>query len=117
MPFQNISGDPAQEYFCDGVVEDVITGLSRMKWLFVIARNSSFTYKGRTVDVKQVGRELGVRYMLEDSVRKSVTECGSPPSSSKRRLDGTWRWMGSMSAFDPKRTSTRPSIGRATPAS
>jgi len=71
LPFQNISGDPAQEYFCDGVVEDVITGLSRMKWLFVIARNSSFTYKGRAVDVKQVGRELGVRYVLEGSVRKS----------------------------------------------
>jgi TolB-like protein/Tfp pilus assembly protein PilF len=71
LPFQNISGDPEQEYFCDGVVEDVITGLSRIKWLFVIARNSSFTYKGRAVDVKQVSRELGVRYVLEGSVRKS----------------------------------------------
>ena len=71
LPFQNMSGDPEQEYFCDGVVEDVITGLSRIKWLFVIARNSSFTYKGRAVDVKQVGRELGVRYVLEGSVRKS----------------------------------------------
>ena len=70
MPFQNMSGDPEQEYFADGMVDDIITGLSRIKWLFVIARNSSFTYKGRAVDVKQVGRELGVRYVLEGSVRK-----------------------------------------------
>ncbi|SEF12811.1 TolB amino-terminal domain-containing protein [Rhizobiales bacterium GAS191] len=70
LPFQNMSGDPEQEYFVDGMVDDIITGLSRIKWLFVIARNSSFTYKGRTVDVKQVGRELGVRYVLEGSVRK-----------------------------------------------
>ena len=70
LPFQNMSGDPDQEYFCDGMVEDIITGLSRIKWLFVIARNSSFTYKGRAVDVKKVGRELGVRYVLEGSVRK-----------------------------------------------
>ena len=72
LPFQNMSGDPEQEYFCDGMVEDIITGLSRIKWLFVIARNSSFTYKGRAVDVKQVGRELGVRYVLEGSVRKAA---------------------------------------------
>ena len=71
LPFQNMSGDLEQDYFCDGVVEDIITGLSRIKWLFVIARNSSFTYKGRAVDVKQVGRELGVRYVLEGSVRKA----------------------------------------------
>ena len=70
LPFQNMSGDPEQEYFADGVVDDIITGLSRVKWLFVIARNSTFTYKGRAVDVKQVGRELGVRYVLEGSVRK-----------------------------------------------
>src|SRR5262249_15302519 len=70
-PFQNMSGDPEQEYFADGMVEEIITALSRMKWLFVIARNSSFTYKGRAVDVKQVGRELGVRYVLEGSVRKA----------------------------------------------
>ncbi len=70
LPFQNMSGDPEQEYFVDGVVEDIITGLSRIKWLFVIARNSTFTYKGRAVDVKLVGRELGVRYVLEGSVRK-----------------------------------------------
>ncbi len=71
LPFQNMSGDSEQDYFCDGMVEDIITGLSRIKWLFVIARNSSFTYKGKAVDVKQVGRDLGVRYVLEGSVRKS----------------------------------------------
>jgi adenylate cyclase len=71
LPFQNLSGDPTQDYFADGVVEDIITALSQFSSLFVIARNSSFTYKGRTVDVKQVGRELGVRYVLEGSVRKS----------------------------------------------
>jgi adenylate cyclase len=71
LPFQNMSGDPDQEYFADGMVEDIITALSRFKSLFVIARNSSFTYKGKAVDIKQVGRELGVRYVLEGSVRKS----------------------------------------------
>ena len=72
LAFQNLSGDPEQEYFADGVVEDIITALSRIRWLFVIARNSSFTYKGRAVDVKQIGRELGVRYVLEGSVRKAA---------------------------------------------
>src|SRR5262245_16412762 len=72
LPFTNLSGDPEQEYFADGMVEAISTGLSRIRWLFVIARNSSFTYKGRAVDVKQVGRELGVRYLLEVSVRKSA---------------------------------------------
>jgi adenylate cyclase len=71
LPFQNLSGDPKQEYFADGVVEDILTGLARIKWLLVIARNSSFTYKGQAVDVKRVGRELGVRYALEGSVRKA----------------------------------------------
>ena len=71
MPFQNMSGDPEQEYFADGMVEEIITALSRIRWLFVIARNSSFTYKGQAVDVKQVGCELGVRYVLEGSVRKA----------------------------------------------
>jgi adenylate cyclase len=71
LPFQNMSGDPEQEYFADGMVEDIITGLSRSKSLFIIARNSSFTYKGKAVDIKQVGRELGVRYVLEGSVRKA----------------------------------------------
>jgi TolB-like protein len=72
LPFQNMSGHPEQEYFADGVVEDIISALSRMRWLFVIARNSSFTYKGRAADVKQIGRELGVRYVLEGSVRKAA---------------------------------------------
>ncbi|MEP9376941.1 winged helix-turn-helix domain-containing protein [Aquabacter sp. CN5-332] len=71
LPFQNMSGDPEQDYFADGVVEDIITGLSRLRWLFVIARNSSFTYRGQAVDVKQAGRALGVRYVLEGSVRKA----------------------------------------------
>ncbi len=71
LPFQNLSADPEQEYFADGIVEDITMALSRFRWLFVIARNSSFTYKGRAVDVKQVGRELGVRYVLEGSVRKA----------------------------------------------
>src|SRR5207249_11515360 len=71
LPFANMSGDPEQEYFADGMVEEIITALSRIQWLFVIARNSSFTYKGQSVDVKQVARELGVRYVLEGSVRKA----------------------------------------------
>jgi TolB-like protein len=71
LPFANLSGNTEQKYFADGIVEDIITALSRMRWLFVIARNSSFAYKGRVVDVKQVSRELGVRYVLEGSVRRS----------------------------------------------
>ena len=99
LPFQNISGDPEQEYFADGIVEDIITGLSRTKSLFVIARNSSFTYKGRSFDVGQVGRELGVRYVLECSVRKAaprlrITRANSSTMTSglaylrRRRFDG-----------------------------
>src|SRR5215469_7718933 len=72
LPFQNLSGDPEQEYFADGVVEDIITALSRVGLFFVIARNSSFTYKGRAVDIKQVGRDIGVRYVLEGSIRKAA---------------------------------------------
>src|SRR6201988_2298733 len=72
LPFQNMSGDPEQEYFADGMVEEIITALSRFKWLFVIARNSSFTFKGQAVDIKEVGRRLGVRYTLEGSVRKAA---------------------------------------------
>jgi TolB-like protein/DNA-binding winged helix-turn-helix (wHTH) protein len=71
LPFANMSADPEQEYFADGMVEEIITALSRVRWLFVIARNSSFTYKGQAVDVKEVGRELGVRYILEGSIRKA----------------------------------------------
>jgi adenylate cyclase len=72
LPFQNMSGDPEQEYFADGMVEDITTALSRVGWFFVIARNSSFTYKGRAVDVRQVGRELGVRYVLEGGIRRAA---------------------------------------------
>ena len=71
LPFQNMSGDPEQDYFADGMVEEIITGLSRIKWLFVIARHSSFVYRGKSVDIRQIGRELGVRYLLEGGVRKS----------------------------------------------
>ena len=80
LPFQNMSGDPEQEYFADGMVEEITTALSRIRWLFVIARNSSFTYKGQAVDVKQVGRELGLRYVLEGYVRKAGGSYGSPRS-------------------------------------
>ena len=73
LPFQNMTGDPQQDYFVDGIVEEITTVISRLPWLFVIARNSSFTYKGRAVDVKQVARELGVRYVLEGSVRKAAS--------------------------------------------
>jgi adenylate cyclase len=97
LPFQNMSGDPEQEYFADGVVEDIITGLSRIKWLFVIARNSSFTYKGKIVDVRQVGRELGVRYVLEGGLRKAggrvritaqLVEAGTGAHLWAERFDG-----------------------------
>src|SRR6185369_14836219 len=71
LPFENMSGDREQEYFADGMVEDIITGLSRIKSLFVIARNSSFAYKGTSPDIRQVGRDLGVRYVLEGSVRRA----------------------------------------------
>src|SRR6202042_92306 len=73
LPFENLSGDPAQDYFVDGLVEDIITALSRFKSLFVIARNSSFAYKGKPIGIKQLGRELGVRYVLEGSVQKADT--------------------------------------------
>ena len=72
LPFENMSGDPEQEYFADGIVDDITTALSRFKLVFVIARNSSFAYKGKAVDIKQIGRELGVRYVLEGSVRKAA---------------------------------------------
>ena len=71
LPFANLSGDPEQEFFADGIAEDIITALSKARWLLVIARNSTFTYKGRAVDIKQISRELGARYVLEGSVRKS----------------------------------------------
>jgi len=73
LPFQNLSGEAEQEYFADGMVEDITTALSKLRWFFVIARNSAFTYKGRVVDVKTIGHELGVRYVLEGSVRRGGT--------------------------------------------
>jgi TolB-like protein len=85
LPFLNLSGDPDQDYFADGVVEDIIGALSRMRWVYVIARNSSFTYKGRAVDVKQVGRELGVSYVLECSVRKA----GNPVRVTGQLINAT----------------------------
>ncbi len=85
LPFANMSGDPEQEYFADGMVEEIITALSRIRWLFVIARNSTFTYKGQTVGVKQVARELGVRYVLEGSVRKA----GGRVRITAQLIDGT----------------------------
>ena len=89
LPFVNLSLDPEQEYFADGVVEDITMALSRFHWLFVTARNSSFTYKGRNVDVRQVGRELGVRYVLEGSVRKARKSPAYRRSAYRRRNGST----------------------------
>jgi adenylate cyclase len=86
LPFQNLSGDPEQEYFADGMVEEIITALSRLRWLFVIARNSSFTYRKRAMDVRQIGRELGVRYILEGSVRKAANRVRITGQCSTSRL-------------------------------
>ena len=80
LPFTNLGGDNEQEYLADGITEDIITALTRFRWFFVIARNSSFFYKGKSLDVKQVARDLGVRYLLEGSVRKSSTMSASPHS-------------------------------------
>jgi serine/threonine protein kinase/tetratricopeptide (TPR) repeat protein len=98
LPFDNLTGDPSQDYFADGIVEEIITGLSRIKWLFVISRNSSFIYKGKLVDVTTVGRELGVRYVLRGSVRRSgdqvrlsgqLAETGTAGHVWADRYDGT----------------------------
>ena len=99
LPFQNMSGDPEQEYFVDGIVEDIITALSRFQSLFVIARNSSFTYKGRAVDIKQVGRELGVRYVLEGQrtqgrQSRSDHRSAHPSRYGRTYLGRTLRWRG-----------------------
>ena len=100
LPFQNMSGDPEQEYFADGMVEDITTGLSRLRWLFVIARNSSFTYKGRAIDVKQVGRSSASATCSKAASVRSAAECASPDSLSmppQARIFGrtvsmeTWR--------------------------
>jgi TolB-like protein len=120
MPFTNMSGDPEQDYFADGMVDDIITALSHFKALFVIARNSSFTYKGRAVDVKQVGRELGVRYVLEGSVRKATNRVritGQLVDTSTGahlwadRFDG---WLGDL--FDLQDQVTESVVGAIAPA-
>ena len=80
LPFENMTGDAEQEYFVDGMVEEITTAIARLPWLFVIARNSSFTYKGKPINVKRVAQELGVRYVLEGSVRKAGTGCALPAS-------------------------------------
>jgi TolB-like protein/class 3 adenylate cyclase/tetratricopeptide (TPR) repeat protein len=119
LPFTNMSGDSEQEYFADGMVEDIITALSRMTWLFVIARNSSFTYKGKAVDIKQVGRELGVRYVLEGSVRKA----GNKVRITGQLIDtatGAHLWAdrfdgGLEDIFDLQDEVTRSVIGAISP--
>jgi hypothetical protein len=103
LPFENMSGDPEQEYCADGMVEEIITALSRFRQLFVIARNSSFTYKGRAVDVKQVGRELRVRYVLEGSCGGRETVCVSPGGSSTPQLV---RICGQTGSTEGSRTSS-----------
>ena len=119
LPFTNMSADPDQEYFADGMVEEIITALSRMQWLFVIARNSTFTYKGRAVDVKQVGRELGVRYVLEGSVRKA----GNRVRITGQLIDATsgahlWadRFEGALeNVFDLQDNMTSSVVGAIAP--
>lgn len=120
LPFTNLSGDPEQEYFADGLVEDIITGLSRVRSFFVIARNSSFTYKGRAVDVRQISRELGVRYVLEGSIRKA----GSRVRIAGQLIDATtghhvWadRFDGDMSdIFDLQDQVTESVVGAVEPS-
>ena len=120
LPFINMSGDPEQEYFADGMVEDIITALSRFKALFVIARNSSFTYKGRAVDVKQVGRELGVRYVLEGSVRKvanRVRITGQLVDTATRTHLWAERFDGGLGdIFDLQDQVTESVVGAIAPA-
>jgi adenylate cyclase len=119
LPFQNMSGDPEQEFFADGMVEDIITALSRFRSLFVIARNSSFTYKGKAVDIKQVGRDLGVRYVLEGSVRKA----GSRVRITGQLIDATtgahlWadRFDGALEdIFDLQDKVTQQVVGAIAP--
>jgi adenylate cyclase len=113
LPFTNMSPDQDQEYFADGVVEDIITALSRIRWLFVIARSSSFTYKGRTVDVREIGRELGVRYVLEGSVRKAgrrlritgqLVEAATGRTSGPISSMAVWRTSSSFRTRSPKQS-------------
>jgi TolB-like protein len=119
LPFANLSGDPTQDYFADGIVEEIITSLCRFGWLFVIARNSSFTYKGRAVDVKQVGRELGVRYVLEGSLRRvtdrvritaQLLDTSTGVHLSAERFEGTL-----SDIFDLQDQVTAAVVGAITP--
>jgi adenylate cyclase len=120
LPFTNMSGDPEQEYFADGVVEDIITALSRVRWFFVIARNSSFTYKGKAVDIRQVGRELGVRYVLEGSIRKAgqrvritgqLIEAATGHHVWADKFDGSWEDI-----FDLQDQITEQVVGAIEPS-
>jgi len=116
LPFLNLSGDPEQEYFADGMVEEIITALSHIRWLFVIARNSSFTYKAQASDVKRVGRELGVRYVLEGSVRKS----GNRVRITAQLIDaetGGHLWADHFEAGWKMSSTSRTRSLRASPAS
>ena len=120
LPFANLSSDPEQEYFADGMAEDIITALSHFKALFVIARNSSFTYKGRAVDVKQVGRELGVRYVLEGSVRKAANRVRIT-GQLVDAATGTHLWAdrfdgGLVDIFDLQDQVTESIVGAIAPA-
>ena len=119
LPFANMSGDAEQDYFADGMVEEIITALSRMRWLFVIARNSSFTYRGRSIDVKQVGRELGVRYVLEGSVRKAgprVRIAGQLIDASSGRQLWADRFEGGLAdVFDLQDRVTASVVGAVAP--
>jgi adenylate cyclase len=119
LPFQNMSGDPDQDYFADGIVEDIITALARTRWLFVIARNSSFTYKGRAVDVKQVGHELGVRYVLEGSVRKTANRvritCQLIDASTSAHIWADYFDGALENIFDLQDEVTAKVVGRITP--
>ncbi|NRG16291.1 adenylate/guanylate cyclase domain-containing protein [Rhizobiales bacterium] len=119
LPFDNLSGDPEQEYFADGMVEEIITALSRINWLFVIARNSTFTYKGRAVNVREVGRELGVRYVLEGSVRKAgdrVRICGQLIDAASGVHLWADRFDGSLeNVFDLQDNVTSNVVGALSP--
>ena len=106
LPFENISDDPEQEYFADGMVEEIITALSKVRWFFVIARNSSFTYKGRAVDVKQVGRELGVHYVLEGSVRRASNRLRIT-AQLVEAATGTHVWPSATTASLPTSSCSR----------
>ena len=112
-----MSGDPEQEYFVDGMVEEIITALSRIRWLFVIARNSSFTYKGQAVDVKQVGRELGVRYVLEGSVRKAGDRVRITGAADRRRQPARISGPTDSTARSKTCSSSRTRWRPASPAS